>query len=85
MTEAMIDRRNLLATGALMTVGAAALSPITASAAATAAALPATSGYTPQPVHTLVQAGKRAQDQNWCRLADFPEDFDDRHTVRFVG
>ena len=49
MTEAMIDRRNLLA-GALMTVGAAALSPVAASAAATAMPSPAASGYTPQAV-----------------------------------
>lgn len=50
MTEPMIDRRGLLAAGAIMTVGAAALAPAAASAAATAAAPPATSGFVPQPL-----------------------------------
>lgn len=49
MTEATIDRRNLLAAGAMITVGAAALAPAIASAAATAAPS-AISGYTPQAV-----------------------------------
>ena len=47
MTEAMIDRRNLLTAGAMITVGAATLAPAVASAAA-AATPSATSGYTPQ-------------------------------------
>lgn len=50
MTEPMIDRRGLLAAGAVMTVGAAALAPAAASAAATAAVPPATSGFAPQPL-----------------------------------
>jgi Fe-Mn family superoxide dismutase len=50
MTEAKIDRRNLLAAGAMITVGAGVLSPIAASAAATATPSPAAFGYTPQPV-----------------------------------
>lgn len=50
MTEPMIDRRGLLAVGAIMTVGAAALAPAAAGAAATAAAPPATSGFAPQPL-----------------------------------
>lgn len=50
MTEPMIDRRGLLAAGAVMTVGAAAFAPAAASAAATAAAPTATSGFAPQPL-----------------------------------
>lgn len=50
MTEPMIDRRSLLAAGAIMTVGAVALAPATANAAATAAPSPATSGFAPQPL-----------------------------------
>jgi superoxide dismutase, Fe-Mn family len=50
MTEGLIDRRNLLTAGAMMTVGGAALAPITVSAAATGTPSPAASGYTPQPV-----------------------------------
>ncbi len=50
MTEPMIDRRGLLAAGAIMTVGAVAVAPATANAAATAAASPATFGFAPQPL-----------------------------------
>lgn len=50
VTEPMIDRRGLLAAGAIMTVGAAALAPAAASAAATAAPLPAPPGFSPQPL-----------------------------------
>lgn len=49
VTEAMIDRRNLLAAGAIMTVGAAALAPAVANAAATTTPS-ASSGYAPQAV-----------------------------------
>jgi Fe-Mn family superoxide dismutase len=49
MTEAMIDRRNLLAAGATMTAGAAMFAPAVASIAATAAPSAAV-GFTPQAV-----------------------------------
>jgi Fe-Mn family superoxide dismutase len=49
MSDAIIDRRNLLVTGALLTVGAAALAPAGA-IAAQAAAPSSTSGFTPKPL-----------------------------------
>ncbi|TPG14565.1 superoxide dismutase [Sphingomonas oligophenolica] len=45
MTDALIDRRNLLAAGAALSVGACALVPMAASAAAT----PTSPTFTPQP------------------------------------